>query len=53
MSNVKAQSSNKILNPNALRKIFDIKPFVIDLTFGFWHLTFMLSKARLDFIIDQ
>jgi len=21
-------------------KKFDIKPFVIDLTFGFWHLTF-------------
>jgi hypothetical protein len=43
MSNVKAQSSNKTRNPNVLKK-FDIKPFVIDLAFGFWHLTFMVRK---------
>jgi hypothetical protein len=33
MTNVKAQSSNETLNPKVL-KIFDIKPFVIDLTFA-------------------
>jgi hypothetical protein len=31
MSNVKDQISNEVQNP----KIFDIEPFVIDLTFGF------------------
>ncbi len=35
MSNVKDQISNQIQNPND-RKYFDIRPFVIDLTFGFF-----------------
>jgi hypothetical protein len=35
MSNVKAQSSNEVQNP----KYFDIKTFVIQLTFGICHLT--------------
>jgi hypothetical protein len=35
MSNVKAQSSNKIQRPNDQRKIFGIQAFVIHLTFGF------------------
>jgi len=41
MSNVKAQSSNEVQNPNdPKKKTFDIKSFVIDLTFKPWHLTF-------------
>jgi hypothetical protein len=34
------------------KNIFDIKSFGIDLTFGFWHLTFVRSGISPAHIVD-
>jgi hypothetical protein len=52
MTNVKVQSSNETLSPKTLR-IFDIKPFVINLKFGFWHLTFVVSWRSMPWAMHQ
>jgi len=34
------------------KNLFDIKSFVIDLTFGFWHLAFIVNSMSKVHVLD-
>jgi hypothetical protein len=51
MSKLKVQTKHKIQMPET--KGLNIKEFVINLTFGFWHLTFVVSWRSMPWAMYQ